>query len=158
MKYKSLEEACRAISKSLGDVMANEVLDTVREAEVLAIEEYVYKAGRPKRYKRRYGNGGLSDIDNIQGTVAASGKGAQLSVVNLTPPNPVYDGANATTDKYLPAVVEYGVVEKYDMGEGWWSDPRPFTLATEGFLNSTKSHVDAIQNGLTRHGFTVRKK
>lgn len=141
--YKTLGEAVQYIRKSIADALNNEVFEAVKEAELSHITTDVYGAyPKPKMYDRRGSVGGFSDPSNIKNV----GSGLTLEVVNETPPNPE-GNPPPTIDKDLAQVIESG--DGYDY---FSPGARSFHENTVNDLASSGKHVQALKNGLLRHG------
>ena len=189
MKVKSLNALKAELEKRVAESLLDDVAEVVRENEIESIESIVYGtySDPPVKYKRRRGNGGLSDPDNMPAFV----NGTKMTMYNTTPPSYAYNEHNdeyhmerapqgwrsawyessddGCTIRYpvgLDELVEYG-----DGGPGGeythkhstkpegptFLNPRPFTHATIAKLDINKQHVNALKYGLLRRGFKVKK-
>lgn len=159
-KYADLRALKRALERDVAKVMQTKVAKVVMEAQQAAIQETVYGAYSPKEYIRRGEGGGLASASNIQNT----GSGLTVVVQNFTQPseqgntpdNPNPWGEFTTTDKDLPATVEFGGGYDYTHGGGGFMEPRPFVEATVERLASTKQHLFTLAEGLSAMGYQVR--
>ena len=90
--YDDEKQLLKDLRSDIENVLMDEVLDKVREIEIEHIEEDVYSVYQPSIYRRRKKNGGLSDPENIIGTIEGD---MQLVVENITPFNEEYGGKNS---------------------------------------------------------------
>lgn len=141
-KKISIDKMMKAIEQAASQALSDDVFPIVKEAMQENIESVVYGAYTPKMYDRREYDGGLIADENIVGTM--DGK-LRLEVRNITPPA---DGPGYTTDKDLPAVVEYGTKSQYDFYDpdkpAGFANPRPFIEYTREDLNSRKKELSEI--------------
>lgn len=161
MAFKSIAALEAKLKSDIKASLASDVYKAVIEAEQDAIDEVVYSAYTPRMYSRREADGGLQDPANMVGSM----NGMTLSVRNETPASGqvlwICDIAfPPTSDKDLPAVVEYGIKDEYDMYpislNRSYANPRPFTEQTVDDLKENQAHVDALKAGLASRGWTVR--
>ena len=171
MAFSSMADLKDFLQKAIVSAMSNEVVEMAKYAEQSAIDEKVYGAGEPKQYIRRREDGGLSSQDNMIPSISSNGNKVTMTLTNVTPYNAsfmlsktVSFGSYSIADEPQPVstlfcggstlaeTVEYGLIENYDYGKGWWSIPRPFTEATMGYLAQDKTHVQALQIGLEGWG------
>ena len=133
---------------SVGDVLAKTMRNSVKEV--------VYKPRKPKKYKRRKNDGGLSDMRNMQWT-SFSVKDGVLSLVfeNLTTGQthqiPIYDNpVDSMEGQYITDLIEEGAVggsgEWYDYS-GEWIAPRPFVADA---IKKLKSNPAPLQEGIKK--------
>ena len=142
----------------INSVLQNDVFETVKLTERLAIESEVYDAVNPKEYVRRGYSGGMMDQSNIVLSDTNENE-FSITVDNITRPNPWPEGA--TTDKNLPLLIEMGgkrYSERYGNGYDWPYGPhvrhRSFTEKTVEELNSGKA-VTAFTKGMKKRGYDV---
>ena len=156
MKFKSMDEVKKHILSKVFDVMGEEVLDIVVEAEQEAIEDVVYGAGIPKVYGRRRTSGGLQDPSMMFPVRQQTGDKVTMSVFNMAPYNGRSDFFNKPVADGLAETIEFGIEENYDAGHGWWSKPRPFTQSAINDLQGSGDHIMALQIGLNRRGIPTK--
>lgn len=147
MAIKTLNGLKKKIEACVNKALREEVTDAIRKEEQEQIHENVYSEYTPQVYERRYFAGGLIADENIVGAV----KAGQLTVVNVTPPNPnARDGA--TTDKNLVSVIETGVGYDYSPHPG----SRPFIQPTIDSLRASNKVEESLKQGLRKQGLTVK--
>lgn len=171
MAFSSMADVKDFIQKAIVSAMSNEVVEVAKYAEQAAIDDVVYSAGQPTFYTRRGEGGGLASQGNMIPSISGGGNKVTMTLTNITPynssfmpSNTVQFGSYSIADEAQPVstsfrgsstlaqTVEYGLVENYDAGEGWWSRPRPFTQTTMDYLAQDKTHVQALQIGLEGWG------
>jgi hypothetical protein len=138
------------LKSKIDDALRNEVAEIVTETMLSNIKTEVYDAYNPKRYERRYDDGGIVDEGNIVSKV----KGNTLTVENITMSNKEYLPKGEKPFK-IAGVIEHGSGAGY--GEYDYYDPgaRPFLEETRNDLIKNKQHIDAIKKGLKRQGIDV---
>ena len=99
--YDDINTLLNDIKSDIEDVLMNEILDTIKEIELKHIEDDVYSVYKPSVYKRRGNSGGLSDPDNIVGTV----KNMELEVENIASFNEDYGSSNKVSNRRLSQVI-----------------------------------------------------
>lgn len=138
-KKVPINKMMQAIEQAASQALSDDIFSIVKETMQENIEATVYAAYTPKMYDRREYDGGLIADENIVGSM--DGK-LRLEVRNITPPA---DGPGYTTDKDLPAVVEYGIRSQYDFYDpdkpGGFANPRPFIEYTREDLSSRKREL-----------------
>ena len=187
MAAATFEELKKQIEARVKKALVEDVAEVVKENESDTIERVVYGvySDPPVVYKRRRGNGGLSDPENMRVRELDNA----IEVYNDTPPNYAYNGheedayhmersilgsgawyesGDGCTIRYpvgLDDLVEYG-----DGGPGGeythkhstklegptFLEPRPFTQETVNALRANKQHVNALRYGLMRSGAKVK--
>ena len=172
MVFNDMESLKKYVLNATFQAMEGSMCDIVAQVEQQAIVDEVYSAGKPKEYERRYGEGGLMDTKNMFPSLDMSGNTVNFWMWNMTAYNddsgtselplragrwPIKPGKRITqgyngNSVGLAETVEYGIVENYDMGEGWWSKPRPFTETTKQYLENSKLHVEGLKAGLNSLG------
>jgi len=147
--FDSIEAAVNYVKESITEALGGGVLRAVKNEEASQIKDEVYKAYKPKYYKRR------KDM-YAPGNIVGSVDGLTLTVYNITPPSDEHmprfrkNTPAPTTDKDLASVIETG--EGYD----WYSPgPRPFTQSTVEALAISKEHVIALKKHLRSKGIRV---
>lgn len=157
----AIDRIMRTLEPKINDALTNEVFAAVRDEEISTIDQAVYKAYEPKRYRRRGGNGGLLDPYNIE-IVGERASNRRLEVINQTEPNPGgCPSPGVTTGKDLPTLIERGDGYRgnfYDFPHPGlaYMGPRPFTKKTIEHLRSNRAHVKAMRDGLKRRGVDVK--
>lgn len=170
MEYKNLKDLFNGVQIAIDDTLENEVFEEVKETELRHIKSDVYAVYKPKDYFRRYEHTGMLDPNNIvimdefgDNTVT----NGNLSIVNITSPKSYTADGEATVNKDLPELIEYGhenylnknpTANGYDYPYGTdtsFIEPRPFTANTINELQNTKAHVVALKEGLSSKGFDV---
>lgn len=122
-----------AISDALGNEVAHEAKNCIREAALSEVYSYT-----PEFESRRMGNGGLIDENNMVDSVT----GTTLTVQNVTPLQNLWGG---THTEPLTPIIEDGL-PNYNMPY-----PRPFMdKAKETLLNGRAE--EALRMGLARQG------
>lgn len=166
MDYKNLDDLLDSVQSAINNTLENEVFEEVKETELRHIRTDVYEVYKPSIYERRYSREGMLDANNIvilDDNGNNSVTNGNLSVVNVTPPNP-YARDGATTSKDLPELIEYGdenYLDKYPFATGYdypgepYGLPRPFTANTIDELQTTKAHIVALKKGLLSKGFDI---
>lgn len=154
--YDDEKQLLKDLRSDIENVLMDEVLDKVREIEIEYIEEDVYSVYQPSIYRRRKKNGGLSDPENIIGTIEGD---MQLVVENITPFNEEYGGSNSGIG--LAEMVNDGgnYLHDYDYGfrgiEAPYSKPRPFLDNTIEEIENTNSVENTLANGLRKRKYYV---
>jgi hypothetical protein len=145
--FASLESYLKT---AVSDTLRKEVFEEVKKCEQEHIQSDVYDVYSPSVYQRRGLSNGLGADDNI---VLTEIDNLSIEVVNTTDPNSDYNG---TTDKYLSDLVEYG-----DGYNGYYYDyptnrafteSRPFQENTVKDLQTSKKHIQAMREGLSKRG------
>ncbi len=166
--FKNEAELEAFLRSQIAAALGNTVLDTVRKTEQKHIESDVYGVYEPRVYQnldngqgRRGYDGGLIADENIVGEVNKAT--LELTVTNVTPPNPyAKDAALVTINKDLPELIEYGNLymgNVYDfMSDGAYMDARPFTQNTINELEETREHEISMAKALRKSGIYVRQK
>lgn len=153
--YDDEKQLLKDLRSDIENVLMDEVLEEVRDTEIKHIEEDVYSVYSPSIYKRRKGDGGLSDPENIVGTV----KNMELTVENITPFNEEYGGRNSGIG--LGEMVNDGgnYLHDYDYGfrgiEAPYSKPRPFLDNAIEEIENTNSVENTLANGLRKRKYDV---
>ncbi len=174
MAFSNMADLKDFLQKAIVSVMSSEVVEVAKYAEQSAIDRTVYGAGLPTFYIRRGENGGLSSQENMIPTISKGGNKVTMTLTNVTPYNASFMpsktvgfGSYSIADEAQPVslmyhggstlaqTIEYGLVENYNAGKGWWSKPRPFTKTTMEYLEQDKTHIQALQIGLAGWGITA---
>lgn len=154
--YDDINTLLNDIKSDIEDVLMDEVLDTVKEIVLKHIEDDVYSVYKPSVYKRRGNSGGLSDPDNIVGTIEGD---MQLVVESITPFNEEYGGRNSGIG--LAEMVNEGGNSEHDYDYGFrsieapYSKPRPFLDNTIEEIENTNSVENTLANGLRKRKYDV---
>lgn len=154
--YDDEKQLLKDLRSDIENVLMDEVLDKVREIEIEHIEEDVYSVYQPSIYRRRKKNGGLSDPENIIGTIEGD---MQLVVENITSFNEEYEGRNSGTG--LAEMVNDGGNSEHDYDYGFrsieapYSKSRPFLDNTIEEIENTNSVENTLANGLRKRKYDV---
>lgn len=154
--YDDEKMLLKDLRSDIENVLMDEVLDKVREIEIEHIEEDVYSVYQPSIYRRRKKNGGLSDPENIIGTIEGD---MQLVVENITSFNEEYGGKNG--GEGLAEMVNDGGNSEHDYDYGFrgieapYSKPRPFLDNTIEEIENTNSVENTLANGLRKRKYDV---
>lgn len=149
--YDDINMLLNDIKSDIEYVLMDEVLDTVKEIVLKHIEDDVYSVYKPSVYKRRGNSGGLSDPDNIVGTV----KNMELEVENIASFNEDYGSSNKGNE--LAELVNDGDRVggyMYDY-PGSFNQPRPFIDNTIEEIENTNLVEDALSKGLKKRNYDV---
>ena len=85
--------------------------------------------------------GSLADQNEMEATLIQDGV---LEVVDNAEPSSDYD-------MDLDIAIEYG----YGTRDKWYNQPRPFMETAKNNMRRSKSHVDAMKEGLQNRGLNV---
>jgi hypothetical protein len=143
----------RQIEMAVQNSLNKEVKQVMRDVVSKHVDSDVYDAYTPTHYKRRgdsMGSGGLGDLDNIIGSV----QGTTLIVEDVAKANDRYK--TSMSGQKIAGVIEYGSNKGFGQYDFKEIEPRPFLRNSVEELNSTKEHILALKNGLTRNGLNVR--
>ena len=149
--YDDINTLLNDIKSDIEYVLMDEVLDTVKEIVLKHIEDDVYSVYKPSVYKRRGNSGGLSDPDNIVGTV----KNMELEVENIASFNEDYGSSNKGNE--LAELVNDGDRVggyMYDY-PGSFNQPRPFIDNTIEEIENTNLVEDALSKGLKKRNYDI---
>lgn len=163
--FKNLKDLFFYLQNDVAESMQENVLGTVKAIEQYEIFETVYGAynvtdqGRqePYVYERRYTEGGLGDVHNIEGDIELKNGEVTMKVINTTK---MKDHPSAP----LAPLVEYGDnagYGKYDYKSNkddtayQYLQPRPFTQRTKEVLERDKDHVKTLKRSLESKGYDV---
>lgn len=149
--YDDINTLLNDIKSDIEDVLMDEVLDTIKEIELKHIEDDVYSVYKPSVYKRRGNSGGLSDPDNIVGSV----KNMELDVENIASFNQDYGSSNKGNG--LAELVNNGDRVSGYMYDypGSFNQPRPFLDNTIEEIENTNLVEDALSKGLKKRNYDV---
>lgn len=149
--YDDINTLLNDIKSDIEDVLMDEVLDTAKEIVLKHIEDDVYSVYKPSVYKRRGNSGGLSDPDNIVGTV----KNMELEIENIASFNEDYGSSNKGNE--LAELVNDGDrVGRYMYDyPGSFNQPRPFIDNTIEEIENTNLVEDALSKGLKKRNYDV---
>lgn len=156
---KNSKELYAELMKRVNVALDTDVADTVKDVMTDHIIQDVYDVYEPKKYYRRYNDGGLLDPDNI---IAAMGNDGELLVQNITQGfDNYYDYKqhkyvnSENANEFLTPIIETG--EGYDI-HGWEYDgvPRPFMQNTHDDLEQNHYHTAAMKQSLKKQGLEVK--
>lgn len=156
MVVKNLKELERELRARIDYALLTDVAEVVTTVMLDHIERDVYDSYIPHEYVRRYDNGGLMDISNINSSI----EGDTLVVENNTMANPYIfvQGKMIKSDnagQELAPIIETGW--GYDFGNWTYHGvARPFVYNTKEDLSDNKYHVIALRQGLKRQGIEVK--
>ena len=169
-EFKSVQAFVKQLSKDVQQSMRTDVANDVVDLAIEQAQKEIYDAYTPSVYKRRY-----SFIDRHLWSYLDWSDyldGYTLEIVNLATPNPFNDGEDlfATTDKFLPSLIELGDLKYrttyghngYDYTNGSNKDylyPRPFASTTSQILsgNDDRSFKYSLEKSLKRKGYLFEK-
>ena len=165
---KSLKELGKQIQediqKAVADTLQNEVFELVRDVMISHVYTDVYDVYDPTVYRRRRGNQGLSDEDNIVYEIENRGS---LVVWNIAKYNPYRNGrpvfTSFSTEKRKTNILQTLIIDGYQnySGDAPYALPRPFIANAARDLSKNGKHYNDLQeafdDGLKRHGI-YRKK
>lgn len=148
--FDSLEALFNFIEGDIAEALRNEVLDTVKEEMVKAVDTSVYSKYDPSQYVRRYDNDGLGDIRNIDYEDVSK---TEIDIRNFTRTNPNYGGGNEFLDEYIV----YG--DRYDWTRSRIYQMQPFRrdfyFETMQRLQSSMKHLKAFKDSMRRKGYDI---
>lgn len=156
MVVKNLKELERELRTRIDYALLTDVAEVITTVMLDHIERDVYDSYIPHKYARRYDNGGLRDISNINSSI----EGDTLVVENNTMANPYIfvQGEMTKSDnagQELAPIIETGW--EYDFGDWkYYGVARPFMYNTKEGLRDNKYHVIALRQGLKRQGIEVK--
>ena len=127
-----------AVADALGNEVAREAKDCIREAAISEVYSYT-----PEFESRRMQDGGLIDDNNMLDSVT----GTTLTVDNVTPLQNLWGG---THTELLTPIIENGLTN-FNMPY-----PRPFMDKAKDMLLSGRAG-DALRSGLARQGINTTK-
>lgn len=158
MVYKSYSHLMRAVKRRITKALETDVKEKIADVYHTHIVEDVYNYN-PKAYIRRSNSGGLSDKENIIGTML---DGLTLEVKNIANPN---ESISQPQTRYEPKRatqfaewIEYGqaytgkAIHLFpdNVSDQEWTTPRPFTENTINDLKKNKQHLNALKNNLRK--------
>ena len=141
--FSSLKEMEKYIQDKINQSLKDDVAPVVKEIMSAEVQNTVYSVYEPKRYERRYDNGGLMSENNMK---AIPIKDGVIAISNETP----FNGKNYS-GKSLTEVVVTGEGYTYDYPYEY-NQPRDFIEATREDLIQTQAHTKALINGLKKSG------
>lgn len=141
--FKNLKELMKSIQIEIDKSLSEDVSKKVKKVQLEHVKKDVYDKYEPTVYNRRKDNGGLSDIDNIEGKLIKSGL---LSIENKR--------KDEETGRLVAPVVETGQGYNYDFPFNGKS--RPFVKNTIQELEVTQEHVQALKEGLQKRGINTK--
>lgn len=180
MVCKNFDELESMLQDKINSSLENEVYNVVKDVMQEHIQTDVYNVYSPTTYRRRYGNGGLvSDENIIEDVWEELGDNSSLLLVkNITTGNPttVFDTEeygtieieSANSGKELTPIIEYGLEIGSPYSDYGYEFPfvrgkkiiptpkRPFMHNTNDDLKANKQHINALKNGLKKHGIKVK--
>lgn len=169
-EFKSVQDFVEQLSKDVQQSLRTEVANDVVDLAIGQAQKEIYDVYTPAVYQRRY-----SFIDRDLWTYLDWSDyldGYTLEVVNLATPNPFNNGEDlfATTDKYLPSLIELGHLayttryghNGYDFtsnGDNEYMHPRPFASTTSQILsgNDNRSFKHSLEKSLKTKGYLFEK-
>lgn len=148
------------LKKQIDDVLNKEVAIVVKEQIQVAVDEVVYQSGEPLVYERRgsnqhggmgnpLGTGSLADISKMKHIV----KNGILEVTDEAERNMDYRFAGVGYD--LSKSLTENIVMGYGSKDRWYNEPRDFIGQARENLRQDKYHVEALKEGLMKHGLEV---
>lgn len=136
--YKKLLES--KIKETIPKILEEDVAPTIKDAVRYEIKKNVYDSYSPILYKRRDGNGGLLDSDNIQTNV----DGMRLSARIITSPNESLFGTSITGN---PMLIDW-------MDEG--SIPILPGVKSAPWIDQRRNIKQTITNGIFKSYLRIR--
>lgn len=145
MVFESIEDLCSYLNNvEIPKILKDEVAPVIKNIEQDVTQEVVYDVYNPVVYERRYENGGLKDIRNMEERVTKQGNSNLLEIENVTTVSDnSYDSSQGT---YLDEIIEYGL-PAYDTE---YNQPRPFTQKTQERIDESGEIEKIIQQSLDR--------
>lgn len=160
-KTKSISEVLKAIKEKVQDTLINDVAEAVKNVEIYHVYNDVYSRPESAAYERRYSNGGIGDVRNIEKYI----EGDTLVLDNNTEFNPYLNGRDSFNGNSMNAGRAEGLDGLIEYGDGWnginydWAENepgRPFIRNTIDDLNQSKDHVRMMIAGLRKRGLDVK--
>lgn len=161
MDFKNINDLNIYLQKIIDQSLADQVAKTVKDEIQMSVSETVYNAYDPRVYNRRggssnggmgnpLGTGSLADQEEMISEVS----GGVLRVVDVAGFNENYGHENDSIDmgKSLAYNIEYGYGDK----TAPYKAPRPFIQKATEEMKETKSHVNALAEGLSKRGVQVK--
>lgn len=145
MVFESIEELYSYLNNvEIPKILKDKVAPVIKNIEQDVTQEVVYDVYNPAVYERRYENGGLKDIRNMEERVTKQGNSNLLEIENVTTVSDnSYDSSQGT---YLDEIIEYGL-PAYDTE---YNQPRPFTQKTQERIDGSGEIEKIIQQSLDR--------
>ena len=138
----------------INESLKTEVAKTVKDEIALAVDRIIYEPNQPRVYERRgigLQNGGLADQTQMEDVLESNGV---LVVTNNAQPKVTGEYNGLDSDKSLAE----NIVKGYGSKDKWWNEPRDFIQSAKEEMQETKSHVQALVNGLIERGIDVDGK
>lgn len=152
--FNSLEEMMSFIQTQVNESLTDNVARQVKDEINMSVSENIYEKYSPEFYERRglgYGSGGLADQSQMSSELISNGV---LEVQNNAQPSVTSEYNGLNNDKTLMENIEYG----YGSKDKEWNKPRQVIGKAKQEMESTKSHVQALVNGLIERGIMVDGK
>lgn len=127
--YNDIDELIKDLEDAV-EKTAPKVAKEMREYEKEAIFENVYNAYSPKKYKRRYEDGGLIADENIDLEIEKNSDGYTIIMTNTTRGNKEYGG----TSGYIQDVIEEG--------KGYWTEYLDNVIGARPFIEPTEKKIE----------------
>lgn len=145
MVFESIEDLCSYLNNvEIPKMLKDKVAPVIKNIEQDVTQEVVYDVYNPAVYERRYENGGLKDIRNMEERVTKQGNSNLLEIENVTTVSEdSYDHSQGT---YLDEIIEYGL-PTYNTE---YNQPRPFTQKTQERIDESGEIEKIIQQSLDR--------
>lgn len=141
-------ELNNAINKELYDFLKEDLKDYVFEVEKRMIYDYVYsyEASDWAMSKRRYENGGLADIDNMEAIEVLDNNA--IIYVNNTESQDGIESTNSLTE-----------AEAIETGDSDWNQPyeRPFTKETLEYIKNSKDTYNVLKGFFNKKGIEIKQ-
>ena len=138
MTFNNLNDLMKFMETQIQDTMCKEVADVAVEQLGNSVKTTVYDAYKPTKYVRRYSNGGLGDIRNMEVTEVENG----IEVRDVAPLD------NGRTDYALDDIVVHGY-DNHPFGRDFYAD----ALDNLEYSGDAKN---ALKSGLKRRGINVK--
>lgn len=149
---KNLNKLKSKILKDCADILKNNIAKEIIKVEQKHIKSDVYdkyttNSNSKYRYKRRYGNKGLLDPNNIKTTMYKGENSAKLTVSNITKVYPYISKYGVKTKsknvgKYLTPLIEKGGVNSYDFAKPYGISHNKYSyVKPRTFLQNTKKDI-----------------
>lgn len=142
-RARNLNHLFHLMSKEIEKTLMDDVAKEVKKEEKKKIEREVYDKYEPTTYERKYDDGGLSDLENMEAKII---KKNTLSIQNIR--------RDEENNRLVAPIVESGKGYTYDFKYNGIS--RPFTLKTAEELKKNGAHIRALKSGLIKRGFRVK--
>lgn len=154
MEFNNLKELEAFLQNKINDSLTDNVARQVKDEIALAVDRTIYDSGVPTTYERRgiaLQNGGLADQTQMEDVLESNGV---LVVTDNAQPKVTGEYNGLDNDKSLTE----NIVRGYGSKDKWWNEPRDFIQSAKDEMQETKSHVQALVNGLIERGIDVDGK